>query len=248
MFSSNSKTLPLILVAGLALIVTDVMAQPGGRGGRGGRGGQVRGGGGIQALLYREDVRRELEITDDQMEELRELAQDRGGQRGNRERLREELEGLSDEERREKIREMRDSRTEETKAQLSEVLLPQQIRRLEQLSAQQAMRAGGQGMLRGPLAEQLGITDEQREVIEKKAEELQQEFNEKMQKLREDMQEELMKELTAEQRDKFREIMGDSFQFEQNNRGGRARGGERGQRGRRGERGERGGRRGGGDF
>ena len=240
MFSSKSKTIALTLVAGLALVVTDAMAQPGGRGGRGGRGGQARGGGGIQALLYREDVRRELEITDDQLEELRELGRDREGQRADRERLREELEGLSNEERRDKIRELREQRSEDMKAQLGEVLLPQQIRRLEQIAVQQTMQAGGQGLLRGQVADQLGITDEQRETIEKKAGELQKEFAKKMQKLRDEMQSELLKELTAEQRDKYREMIGESFQFEQNERGGRGRGAERGQRGRRGERGERG--------
>ena len=239
MFSSNAKTLPLLVVAtGLILLATDVMAQgPGGRG-RGGRGGGGQGRGGIQALLQREDVQRELEITDDQMEELRELGQNRGD-RSQREKMREELEGLSDDERQEKLQEMRQKRTEDQKAQLGEVLLPQQIRRLEQLTAQFTVSAaGGQAMFRGAIAEQLGLTEKQKEELQEKAEELQKEYNKRMAKLRKEMQEELLEELSPEQRKKFHDMMGESFEFEQTQgRGGRGggRGGEgRGGRGGRG--------------
>ena len=223
------------------MLVNDVVAQPGGRGGRGGRGGQARGG--LQTLLMREDVRRELEITDDQMEELRELGRGGGGERVDREKLREELEGLSDEERREKMREMRQKRTDGAKAKIGEVLLPQQMQRLEQLVTQFSVRAGGQAMFRGALAEKLEITDEQREKLEKKLKNCKRSTTSKCQKLRRDMQEKLLDGLSAEQRKKYRELMGESFEFEQTDRRG-GRGGGEGRRGR-GERGGRGGRGGG---
>lgn len=237
MLNLRFPTLPMVAVASLALLATDVMAQPGGRGGRAARGGQA--GGGLQMLLMREDVQRELEVTDDQIEELRELGRS-GGERMDRQQLREEMEGLSDEERREKLQDLRQNRMEESKARLKEVLLPEQIERLDQLAAQFAMRAGGQAMFRGQLAEQLGITDDQREELQKKAEELQQEFNKKMQQLRQEMQEKLLDQLSAEQRKKYRDMVGEAFEFQQPERGafgrgvegGRGRGGRGGRSGR----------------
>ena len=244
--NSLSKICFLTLATGitLCLCTADVMAQGRGRGGQGGPGFARRGGGaagGTAGLLRREDVRKELELTDEQLEDLQTLNEERGG--FDRRALREELEGLSDEERRERFMEIRDERETEMKEKLSEVLLPFQVKRLEQISNQAASRSGSRSLLDGPIAEKLKITDEQKDKIREKAEKLQKEFDEKVAKMRKTMQEEILEELSSSQRKEFEEMMGDDFKFDTNNQQqggfGRDRGGRRGRGGDRGDRNQR---------
>ena len=240
-----SKISLLIFTAGLTLCLCsmDVMAQPGrGRGGPGGGGpgfGRRGGGatGGAAGLLRREDVRKELELTDEQLEDLQSMNQERGG--FDRRALREEMEGLSDEERRERFMEIRNERETEIKEKLGEILLPFQVKRLEQISNQAASRGGSRSLLNGRIAEKLKITDEQKDRIREKAEKLQKEFEAKLEKMRKTMQEEILEELSSSQRKEYEEMMGEEFKFEGNDRQagfGRDRGGRRGRGGDRGGR------------
>lgn len=237
----------LVVGIGLTLCASDIFAQRGGRqrGGRGadGRQGGARGGG-IQALLMRDDVRNELGLVDEQVEQIEMLNEGRRrqGREGNDQRS--EMEGLPEEERRERRRELREERETETKAKIEEILLPDQLQRLNELSVRYMSQRGGRGMINGSIAEKLGITDEQKEQIEERAQELQQELNEKMAELRREMQEKLLAELTPEQQDAYRKLAGEEFEFEQQRRerpeGDRQRPGRGGQEGRRGgDRGER---------
>ena len=95
---------------------------------------------------------------------------------------------------------------------------------------------GSRSWINGSLAEKLKITDEQKERIEEKAEELQKKLDERIAKLREQMQAELIAELTPEQQAQYKEIMGETFTFEREQRADRGgdRGGDRGARGGRG--------------
>ena len=226
-------------VVGLAVLLsaTDVMAQPGGgrQGGRGGRGGGEDSSG---RLLRNEAVQKDLELSGDQIDLIEGLSQGRGG---DRESIMAELDGLSGEERMEKMREMRDRRTEEMKKELDDILLPHQMERLMQIANQASAQGGARSLMSGSIADKLGITEEQKERLREKAEELQKEMNEKIAKLRAEMQDELMAELTADQRAQYQEMMGDAFKFERPTRGGQ--GGDRGGQG--GDRGGRGGDRGG---
>lgn len=226
--------------AALALLLgSSAVAQPGG--GFGGRGGFGRGGGfggpggGMTGLLMSEDVRRELEITDDQLADLESMGEEL------RDQMRSMFEGMRDlspEERRDRFATMRED-MEEIQAQaeerINEVLLPHQVARLREINLQQQVRRGGlQGALRGELAEELGITEEQREQMAAKAEELQQELQQKIEQLRKDAQEELMGLLTPEQRSKIESMMGSEFEMQTPAFGGRfgGPGGQRGTRGR----------------
>lgn len=247
-FSLNLSAFSFAALLALALCTTDVMAQGGGRGGRGGdRGG--RGGGDSPArLLSSESVQKDLELTEEQLESIKELGENRG--RGDREAMRAEMEGLSQEERMEKFQEMMKTRNEESLKSLGEILLPQQMERLAQISAQASARGGARSLVSGTLAEKLNITDEQKEALQAKAEELQKSLDAKIEKLRSQMQDELLAELTPEQQSQFKELMGEKFTFEQRQRGGQGgRGGAGGDRGGRGgaggDRGGRGGNRGG---
>ena len=233
-------------IAGLSLLLctSDIMAQGRGRGGPAGAGGFARRGAGNNSqLLRRDDVRKELELTEEQIAELQDLGNNRGGM--DRETLRQEFEGLSIEERRERMQELRKEREESAKTKLSEILLPFQMERLTQISNQMMARGGSGSLINGPLSEKLKITDEQKDKIREKADKLQKEMTEKIAEMRAKMQEELLGELTSSQRREYEEMMGDKFEF-QNTRD-RGEGAERGGRGRGGERGERGGRGRGGD-
>ena len=183
-------------------------------------------------MLRRDDVRNELELTDEQMEDLQTLQSDRGGFEGMRETFRQMQEdGLSREEMRERFTEMRQEREAKVQEDLEGILLPFQFKRLNQISNQAAMRGGARGILEGPIADKLKITDEQKDKMREKAEKLQKELDAKIEKLRKEMQEEILDELTSGQRKEFNELMGESFKFEQQQRERGPRSGRGGGRG-----------------
>lgn len=227
-------SLSLVALGVVAMCSADALAQPGG--GRGGFGG--RGGGGITGLLQSEDVRAEVEVTDDQMADLQAMGEDL---RDEMRSMFQDMRDLSPEERQERFQSMREEMEDiraEAEDRMSDILLPHQMARLKEIELQQQVQRGGlQGALRGPLAEELGITDEQREELMAKAQELQQEMQEKIAQLRKDAEEELMQVLTPEQQSKLKSMMGTEFQMEQR---GFGRGGFGGQRGGFGGRGGRG--------
>ncbi len=103
---------------------------------------------------------------------------------------------------------------EEQKEAVNKVLLPHQIERLQQVALQSRMKnSGTSGVLADKkLIEDLGITDEQKEKLRTKAQELAKELQEKIEALRAETREELLQELTAEQREKLQKLMGVKFE------------------------------------
>jgi hypothetical protein len=161
-FSINLCVPCAVMALAFLLGATDVLAQPGGgrQGGRGGRGG---GGGGEERssrLLRNEAVQKDLELSSDQIELIEGLSQGRGGDRDS---IMAELDGLSREERMEKMREIRDRRTEEMKKEINDILLPHQMDRLEQIVNQASAQGGARSLIGGSLANKLGITEDQKE-------------------------------------------------------------------------------------
>jgi Spy/CpxP family protein refolding chaperone len=217
----------LIVTAG-----TSAWAQPDGRQrGRGFFGGG--GGGGDLGLLMREDVRKELEIVDEQMEKMREL------QSSLRDEMREMFSGLRDlneEERRAKFEELREkmeTKRKEIETKVGEVLLPHQKDRLKQIGLRMQMRyRGTSGLLNDRLADELGITEEQKKRLQAAAEKAREELEEKTQKLRDEAREKILSELTPEQRKKLEDLLGDEFEPSRDNNFRRegGRGGARPQR------------------
>jgi Spy/CpxP family protein refolding chaperone len=259
-FSMKVAVRQLVVVAALAASVlvsaSSVVAQPGGggRGGPGGPGGFMGGpgGGGTLGLIQQQEVRSEIELSEDQQAELETLGQT------IRDEMRQEMQGmfegmrdLSDDERQAKFGEIR-SRFEEinkdAEARMQKVLLPHQFDRLKQIDLQSRLQRGGADALsEGELAETLGLTESQREQIREKSEEVQKDLNEKIAQLRVDARKQLLEVLTPEQRAKLESMMGSDFALPEQQFGGRGgRGGRGGQGGRggfggRGERGGRGG-------
>jgi Spy/CpxP family protein refolding chaperone len=226
----------LVAVAALLIAVAadSAMAQPGGgRGGRGGgRGGGFGGGfGGNSALdlLQNQSVQQELELLDDQIKQVEDLAQNNN----SRDRIREafaQLRDLPDDQRREKFGEIMASIREETEKQLDTILLPHQSERLKQIQNQLAARRGGSG-ISGQLAEELGITEQQQEEMRTVAEKAFAEMREKQEQLRQQAQDQILSVLTKAQRKKYDDLMGEPFDYQPDRRtfgGGGGGGGRRG--------------------
>jgi uncharacterized protein YjbJ (UPF0337 family) len=182
-----------------------------------------------------EEVRQELEISEDQFADLQAMGEELRDQMRS---MFEDMRDLSPEERRDRFASMREDMQDiqsQAEERMSEILLPHQVARLREINLQQQVRFGGlQGALQGELAEELGITDEQREQMVAKAQELQAEMQQKIEQLRKDAQKELMGLLTPDQRSKVEAMLGSEFQMEDRGFGGRfgGRGGGRGGRGR----------------
>ena len=243
----NRSSLALVVLT-IALISSESSAQfrGGGGGGRGGPGGMM--GNSPLTLINDKSVIEELELVDDQVEALNELQGDM------RDVFRESFSGMRDKfrdkdvDREALMQEIRDkiqSQMGEVETDLNEILLPHQVTRLDELYFQmQASRSGTEGLLSNPkVKEMLKLTDEQIEEIEEKAEEVKAGLDKKIEALREEAREEILSVLSSDQQKKIKEMMGDSFEFDRNDRGRGDRGGRGGDRGDRGGRGgDRGGR------
>ncbi|MEX2173405.1 MAG: hypothetical protein WD872_03530 [Pirellulaceae bacterium] len=223
-----------VLAVGLMTDSTDAQQRPG-RGGRGGAPGGFGGqpGGGVTGLLQDENVRKELDLVDEQVTKLREIG----------DKLQEESRGqfdfgalreLSEDERNARLAEMREKTqklSEAAQREINEVLLPHQRERLNQIQVQSQMRFGAdRALASGTLAENLGITDEQKEKLEAKQREVQAALQEQIEKLRAESQNELFSVLSPEQQAKLKQMIGAPFTFSQPAFGGGlgGRGGEGG--------------------
>lgn len=205
-----------LTVAAYAGLVTMAFAQPPG-GGRGGPPGGPRGGGGIGGLLRSDEVREELELMDDQVEQLRELEEAmREEMRGKmRERFRGER-GEGGERRgrpdREEMRAMFDEFRKEAEGRVEEVLTTQQMDRLKQINLQQQVNRGGaRALMGGPLSEALDLSDDQKEQLQERAKEVRAEMEKKIQAARDEANAQLMEILSSEQKAKLQEMTGEPF-------------------------------------
>jgi Spy/CpxP family protein refolding chaperone len=187
---------------------------PGGFGGPGGMGGFFGGGMSDIMILAREDVQKELELVDDQIEQLGKL-RDNNDMR----RMFEQVRDLPQEERGAKMREIMETAQAAVKEALKNILLEHQQVRFKQLTMQWQMRGGGGLASSEDVAKELGISDEQREKLRTKARELERAMRKKL-------LEDLLKELTPEQQAKYKELVGEPFEFQQDERFGPGRGGQ----------------------
>ncbi len=165
-------------------------------------------------MLRRDEVREELGLAEEQVEQLESL------QRESRDMMREMFqqgrtggEGVNWDEIRGKIQEKVKGIEERT----SKILLPHQIERLEQIVLQNKQRRGASGALES-IKEKLDMSDEQLEELKKKAAEAQKVYQEKVAKAREEMQKDVLSVLSSEQRAKYEQLVGDAFNFDQRRR------------------------------
>jgi Spy/CpxP family protein refolding chaperone len=197
----------------MALLLPAMAQPPAGRPG-GPFGGRFGGPMLMLGLLRNQQVQQELKLTDQQKQQLEQLG----------EQWREKMRGLRDlppEERRQKVEGMR----AEVEKQLSKVLNEQQMKRLKQI----ALQVEGYAALERPeVAEQVGLTKEQRQKIrdilrqaaEKRREAFQQGQGDRqavfqrMREIRQWVDGEIEKLLTPEQKKKWQELVGAPFKFE----------------------------------
>lgn len=225
--SRRALTLGVVVMAGL-LITSDAVAQRGG-GGRGGRGGGMMMGAGraqlISGLLAMEEVQKELDLSEKQIEEvvaeaeqlnddfrseIRALFQDGGGMdEGAMADLAKEF--------------------KEEEGAILEKLNKDQMARLKQLNYQRM----GTGMLMDDDArKELKITDDQvkdmEDAMTNMRESMQELFQdgdretmrERMGELMAEMEETIMGLLTDDQKQQMEDMKGEAFEFPQRRRGG----------------------------
>ena len=251
--SSHVSSIATVVALMMFGFVSQAEAQRGG-GGRGGRDQSNE-----LSLLGNEKVQEELELVDDQVQEIEELGDEmRTKMREMFSSRREDMQGASNEERREMWTEMQEELKEqyaELKPKVESVLLPAQVKRLAEIKMQATIRqSGGLTSERGSqaLKDQLNLTDDQIEAMKEKAAEVRETMAAKVAKLRKEAEAEVLSVLDSEQREKYKELMGESYDVDglfqrggqRGGRGGDAQGGRGGRGG--GAQGGRGGR-GGGD-
>lgn len=213
-----------VVVIAIVAVSASAFAQPGrGRGGFGGPGGGGfggPGGGNGLDLLGDENVRKELDLVDDQVTKLREVG----------EKMREDMRGafegvdfrefrdLSEEEREARmapIREKMQAVSADAQKEIDTVLLPHQRERLKQIVVQSNIRRQGtsSALTSGALADELKITPEQIEALRAKQEEVQEELRKEMAQLQAEARDKVLSVLTAEQRAKLTALMGSPIEF-----------------------------------
>jgi len=201
----------ILAVFALSQIAAAQQRRPGA-----GRGPTAAFGGGYFSLLRQEDVRKELELVEEQENELAQIGAEM------REQMRELFSGLRDvpaEQRREKMAELRDEFSqlaESMRSRVDAVLLPNQRDRLQQLMLQAQLRQQGTvSTLTSPqLAERLGLSDEQVEELKQKEAEVTAELQKEIQKLRAEAREKLLEVLSLSQRQKLEELLGQQVEFD----------------------------------
>lgn len=211
-----SHYLPLML-ATFAIGFADIAsAQPGGQ--RGARRGDD-----MMSLLRNESVQTEIDLVDDQMQEIETMQEQMWAE------IREEMAAARDlepEERRARFMELREEMAEKRRdydEKVESVLLPHQLKRLKELQVQSRARRYGNngsiGILQDEeILEELGIDEDKAAELEEKAEEVMEKLQEKIRKLRTEAEDEILSVLSSEQQKKFREMVGESFEFQRDRR------------------------------
>lgn len=109
----------------------------------------------------------------------------------------------------------------ETEKQLRDILLPHQIRRIQQINLQtklqQLQYGGSAALVADELAQELGITPEQKAEMAKMEKEVREDIQKKTQefykKMQEEAREKMMSVLKAEQRRKLEALTGEKFEW-----------------------------------
>lgn len=192
-------------------------------------------GSGLTELLRRQDVRKELELLDDQVKQLEEFEQKQRdrmreafsqlrppGQPGSRDQGRNQGgdqprdpgRGQGAPKPQVDFRQLMEQQNKETRAELAQILLPHQLKRLEQLSAQLRTQGGGMSLLSGDIAKEAGVTDQQRDQLRSKVEEIERELRKKEAELRRQARDQVISLLPADQQQKIQEQLGEPFTFE----------------------------------
>jgi hypothetical protein len=161
----SCRVLAVVMVAAcVGIVCASAMAQPPGPGrgpgGPGGPGGMMGGFDNPLTLLLLEPIRKEVEVSDEQLTKLRALSEKVQAD------LRERFAGLRDlepEQRRERMEELRkgiEEQTQKVQKEVEEVILPHQLKRLKEIRVQ---ILGLRALEDAEIVKELGITEAQKE-------------------------------------------------------------------------------------
>lgn len=156
-------------------------------------------------------VQKEIELVDDQMNQIREINQEFSQKIS--ERVKELTSGGLKPERGGELGNLIKELNEQKNARMEGVLLPHQFDRLRQISLQMQMKNNGEAstLADEKIAAELGLTDEQKELLKARSEEIKKELEDKIAKLKEKAKEDLLGVLTRDQRQKLDEMTGAKF-------------------------------------
>jgi DNA-directed RNA polymerase subunit F len=187
--------------------------------------GFMRGGGGMAALgaLTTPEGQKELGLSDEQVGKVQELMQN--NQATMRERF-QDLQGLGQDEMREKMQSMMKEMSASTKTKLKDILKPEQLKRYDEISLQ-AM--GVDAFSDDEVTGKLKLTDDQKKKLADLQEDTQEEIRSafqdaqgggdrqalgrKMREIRDQAREKALTVLTDEQKATWKEMTGKPFQF-----------------------------------
>jgi len=166
-------------------------------------------------LMRMEQVQEELQLVDEQKAKLKEVGEELRRQTRQQWSV---LRDLSPDQRKAKYAELRQkaaARAAEARKKVREILLPHQVKRLEQIAMQLRMRWRGLSGIAGDpaLAEQLGLSPEQKEKLKKIAEETRQKLQEAPRQIMEEAKKQAVEVLTPEQKKKLEEATGEEFEL-----------------------------------
>ena len=171
-------------------------------------------------VLFDRKVGKELNLVEEQVVEMKTLL---GQLNKARKDFGQELKQLAQSSTKEELQAVRmdlqeqfDAEKVQTMTKVREVLVPEQIERLGQITAQlmmaQSAKKSGIGVLAPEMIKLLKIDKEQQIRIREKGDEVRKRLAEKIKRLTEEAREELMDELTAEQIDKYKKLVGDPIE------------------------------------
>ncbi len=171
------------------------------------------GDGDSMSMLNNPSVQKDLELVDDQMKRINDINKEFSKQIQDQMKNMHGQDGVFSPDHAKDLGQMIRDLKEQQKAQLNEVLLPQQLDRLNQVALQMQMKSRGMGgLLAGKLAAELGITADQTKRIKERQKQLQKELEEKIANLRDEARQTLLEELTRDQRKKLEELIGEKFE------------------------------------
>ncbi len=161
-------------------------------------------------LIMNPQVRKDLELDDDQMKQIRDLQKD------FTKRMQDRLNFKNgDPNQYKELGKIIQQINKEREEAMGAILLPHQSKRLKQIAAQMDMKNRGDAnaLIGKNMAEELGINDEQKKRIQDKAAEIKKEMEEEIAKIKEKGRKKLLRELSSDQRSKLEEMLGDKFEY-----------------------------------
>ena len=160
----------------------------------------------MENMLRDNQIQQELGLVEEQMKEIKSIQEafSRQMQEQSQSLF---IDGKFDATRARELGEKMQTVQATMKKKIDGVLLPHQQQRLMQ------NRPGGQAIFQGRIAEELELTDEQKEELEERAEEIEKELEKDIAELKKKAREDLLKGLTAKQREKLDSMLGEEFQY-----------------------------------